>query len=172
MLDEAPTHHTRRVKLRTAMVMSTAPGGVFSILSGLTRVGLGGTLGGGRQYVSWIHENDFVRAIELLMKRDDIEGVVNLAAPHPLPQRGFMAALRRSWGIGFGLPATRWMLEIAAFVHRTDTELLLKSRRVVPGRLVAAGFRFVHPEWPGAADELVRRRRRGRGSPSTQPVSA
>lgn len=170
-LEEAVTPNTRRVALRTAMVMSAERGGVFSILSGLTRVGLGGTLGGGRQYVSWIHEDDFVRAIEFLIGRDDIDGTVNVAAPHPLPQRDFMAALRRSWGIGFGLPATRWMLEIAAFVHRTDTELLLKSRRVVPGRLVDAGFRFLHPGWPAAADELVRRWRRGRRSPSAQPAN-
>ena len=170
-LDEAATPDTRRVKMRTAMVMSTEPGAVFSILLGLTRVGLGGTLGGGRQYVSWIHENDFVRAIEFLIEREEIDGIVNLTAPHPLPQRDFMAALRRSWGIGFGVPGTKWMLEIAAVLHRTDTELLLKSRRVFPRRLLDAGFRFLHPDWAGAVEELVDRWRRGRRAPLTRPAS-
>ena len=171
-LDEAVTPRTRKLALRTAMVMSTEPGGVFSILLGLTRFGLGGTLGSGRQYVSWLHEDDFVRAIEFLIGRDDIDGVVNLAAPQPLPQREFMAALRSAWGIGFGLPGAKWMLEIAAFVHRTDTELLLKSRRVVPGRLLDAGFKFLHPEWAAAAEDQVGRWRRRRNFPLTQPIGA
>ena len=171
-LNEAVTPRTRKLALRTAMVMSTEPGCVLSILLGLTRFGLGGTLGSGRQYVSWLHEDDFVRAIGFLIERDDIDGVVNLAVPHPLPQRQFMAALRRAWGIGFGMPATEWMLEIAAFVHRTDTELLLKSRRVVPGRLLEAGFKFLHPEWAAAAEDLVDRWRRRRRFPVTQPTGA
>ena len=160
-LDEAQTPATRKVALRSAIVMSPERGGVFDILYGLTRFGLGGSIGGGRQFVSWIHDRDFVRAIELLLERDDISGPVNLAAPRPLPQRAFMAALRSAVGMPIGVPATAWMFEIAAFVHRTESELLLKSRRVVPGRLLEAGFRFEHPEWPGAATELVARRRQG-----------
>jgi uncharacterized protein (TIGR01777 family) len=171
-LDEAATPRTRKLALRTAMVMSTEPGGVFSIMLGLTRFGLGGTLGGGRQYMSWIHEDDFVRANEFLIGRDDLSGVVNLAAPQPVPQREFMAALRQAWGIGFGLPGAKWMLEIAAMVHRTDTELLLKSRRVVPGRLLDAGFKFLHPEWAAAAEDQVRRWRRRRCLPVRQPIGA
>ena len=156
---EANTPRTRKVALRSAMVMSPDRGGVFSILFGLTRWHLGGTIAGGKQFVSWIHERDFVRAVEFLIERDDIAGPVNLAAPHPLPQRDFMAFLRAAWGTHVGLPATAWMMEIAAFVHRTDTELLLKSRRVVPGRLLGAGFSFDFPVWPGAARDLVERRR-------------
>jgi uncharacterized protein (TIGR01777 family) len=156
-LEEAPTPRTRKVALRTAMVMSPAPGGVFPILRTLTRLGLGGTLAGSRQYVSWIADRDFVRAVLLLLARDDLAGPVNLAAPHPLPQREFMAALRAAAGVRFGLPATAWMLEVAAFVHRTETELLLKSRRVVPTRLLQAGFRFERPTWSEAARELVAR---------------
>jgi uncharacterized protein len=114
-----------------------------------------GALGG--QYVSWIHHHDFVRAVELLLERDDLEGPVNLAAPGPLPQRDLMRALRRAWGRRVGLPATAWMAEIGAWVLRTDTELLLKSRRVVPGRLLDAGFEFEHPQWPEAATDLVQR---------------
>lgn len=152
---ETETSATRKVALRTAMVMSPDRGGIFDVLLGLARRGLGGPVGGGRQYVSWIHHRDFVRAVEWLIARDDFEGPVNLAAPNPLPQRDFMAALRRAAGVPIGLPATRWMAAIGAFVLRTDTELLLKSRRVVPGRLQEAGFRFDFPGWPPAAAELV-----------------
>lgn len=159
-LQEANTPATRKVALRTAMVMSTQPGGVFDVLVGLTRWGLGGPLAGGRQFVSWIHERDFVRAVEFLLEHDDLENPVNLAAPAPLPQREFMAVLRAAWGAPLGLPATRWMAGLGAFVLRTDTELVLKSRRVVPRRLLDAGFAFDFPEWRAAANELVARRRR------------
>ena len=157
--ESADTPHTRKVLLRSAMTMSPDPGGVFDVLLGLVRRGLGGASGDGRQYVSWIHDRDFARAVEFLVARDDIEGPVNLAAPEPLPQRAFMRALRAAGGVPVGLPATRWMAEIGAFVLRSDTELLLKSRRVVPGRLLEAGFAFDRPEWPQAADDLVRRLR-------------
>ncbi len=156
---EAPTPATRKVALRSAMVMSPDRGGVFDVLSRLTRLGLGGPVAGGAQYVSWIHDEDFVRAVEFLIARDDLEGPVNLSSPGPLPHRDFMRALRAAWGVPVGLPATRWMAETGAFALRSDTELLLKSRRVVPGRLRAAGFTFAHPEWPSAATTLVRRAR-------------
>ncbi|WEV29001.1 TIGR01777 family oxidoreductase [Streptomyces sp. 71268] len=162
--EEAGTPHTRKVALRAAMVMSPDRGGVFDVLSWLARLGLGGPVAGGAQYVSWIHDHDFVRAVEFLVDRDDLSGPVNLAAPAPLPQRAFMRALRTAWGVPVGLPATRWMAEIGAFALRSDTELLLKSRRVVPGRLLEAGFTFDHAQWPRAADDLVRRARGGRRS--------
>ena len=154
---EAVLPHTRRVALRAAMVMSPDRGGVFDVLLGMTRLGLGGPVAGGGQYVSWIHDHDFVRAVELLLDRDDLDGPVNLAAPEPLPQRDLMRGLRSAWGRRLGLPATAWMAEIGAWAMRTDTELLLKSRRVVPGRLLDAGFVFEHPQWPEAAEELVGR---------------
>ncbi|NRQ39353.1 TIGR01777 family protein [Nonomuraea sp. NN258] len=160
--DQADTPDTRKVALRTAMVMSPDRGGVFDVLLRLTRLGLGGPVGGGAQYVSWIHESDLVRAVEFLIGRDDLSGPVNLAAPDPVPQRTFMRALRAAWGVPVGLPATRWMAELGAFALRSDTELLLKSRRVVPGRLLDAGFAFDHPQWPDAATDLVRRTRLGR----------
>ncbi|MGW2705473.1 TIGR01777 family oxidoreductase [Streptomyces sp. NPDC001340] len=165
---QAETPATRKVALRSAMMMSPDPGGVFAVLLGLARLGLGGPVAGGAQYVSWIHEHDFVRAVEFLMDREDITGPVNLAAPHPLPQRAFMRTLRSAWGVPVGLPATKWMAEVGAFALRSDTELLLKSRRVVPGRLTQAGFDFQYPQWPQAADELVRRVRKrvGGGSPA------
>ncbi|MGW0822465.1 TIGR01777 family oxidoreductase [Streptomyces sp. NPDC002845] len=159
--EQAETPHTRKVALRSAMVMSPDRGGVFDVLLRLARLGLGGPVAGGAQYVSWIHDRDFVRAVEFLTDRDDIAGPVNLAAPAPVPQRTFMRALRAAWGVPVGLAATRWMAELGAFVMRSDTELLLKSRRVVPGRLLDAGFAFDHAQWPEAAHDLVRRVRGG-----------
>jgi uncharacterized protein (TIGR01777 family) len=156
---EARTPATRKVALRTAMVLSPDRGGVFDVLLGMTRRGLGGPVAGGRQMVSWIHERDFVRAVERLIADDAIDGAINVCAPNPLSHREFMAALRAAAGVGIGLPATKWMAEIGAFVLRTDTELLLKSRYVVPGRLLAAGFGFEFAHWPDAARDLVARRR-------------
>lgn len=156
-LNDADTPRTRRVALRTAMVMSPDRGGIFDVLLGLARSGLGGAVAGGRQFVSWIHDADFVRTIDFLIARDDLDGAINLTATNPLPQREFMAALRAACGSRLGLPATRWMAELGAFVLRTDTELLLKSRRVVPTRLLDAGFHFEHPEWSSAARDLVTR---------------
>lgn len=166
---EAPMPATRRVILRSAMTMSPDRGGVFDRLLGLVRVGLGGAAGDGRQYVSWIHEADFVRAVHWIIGRDDFSGAVNLASPAPLPNREFMEALRGAWGIGFGLAAPAWLLEIGALVLRTETELILKSRRVVPGRLLEAGFSFEFPDWPGAARDLCERWRNRRAS-SDVPV--
>ena len=137
------------------------------MLLGLTRVGLGGPIAGGRQFMSWIHDRDFVRAVGFLLEREDIRGPVNLAAPHPLPQREFMAALRSAAGRRLGLPATRWMVAIGALFLRTETELVLKSRRVVPQRLLDAGFSFEQPRWPEAARDLVARWESGRGVRAT-----
>lgn len=156
---QATTPDTRKVALRSAMVMSPDRGGVFDVLGWLARLGLGGPVAGGRQYVSWIHDRDFVRAVRFLVERDDLTGAVNLAAPGPLPQREFMRTLRLAWRRPVGLPATAWMAEIGAFVIRSDTELLLKSRRVVPRRLIDAGFEFDYPDWTAAAADLVHRRR-------------
>lgn len=150
-----PTPRTRKVALRTSLVFSPAPGSVFAVLSRLVRLGLGGKQGNGRQYVSWMHETDYARAVEFLVEHEEIEGPVNMTAPHPLPNREFMAALREAWGVPNGLPAPALLMEISALLMRTESELVLKSRRVVPGRLLEAGFRFVYPEWPEAAAALV-----------------
>ena len=151
---EAATAGTRLVLMRSAMVMSPDRDGIFDVLLGLVRRRLGGPVGGGDQYVSWIHHHDFVRALRRLIERDDLDGPVNLAAPNPLPLADFMRALREAAGVRVGLPATRWMAEIGAFLMRTETELVLKSRRVVPRRLAEAGFEFDHPDWPEAAAHL------------------
>lgn len=156
----AATPRTRKVALRSAMVMSPDKGGVLDVLLTMARLGLGGPVAGGEQFVSWIHEIDFVRACDLLIERDDMAGPVNLAAPGPLPQRDLMRTLRKEAGMPIGLPATRWMAEIGAWALRTDTELLLKSRRVVPGRLLEADFEFEYADWTAAAHDLVGRARR------------
>ncbi|HEY6203436.1 MAG TPA: TIGR01777 family oxidoreductase [Candidatus Limnocylindria bacterium] len=160
-LDEADASSTRKVALRSAIIMSPDDGGPFATLMELVGRGLGGRAGDGRQYVSWIHDSDFVRAVSWLIAHDALAGVVNVSSPNPIPQEDFMRALRNAAGARVGLPALSWMLEIGAVVMRTETELILKSRRVVPARLLESGFVFTHPNWPDAALDLVRRRRSG-----------
>src|SRR2546428_4731304 len=116
-LRAAPAPATRKVALRTAMVFAPGEGGVFRVLRRLTRFGLGGSIAGGNQFVSWIHEDDFCRAVEWLIDRDDFSGPVNVASPNPIQQGDMMRIFRWECGARFGLPATRWMLEVAAFVH-------------------------------------------------------
>jgi len=157
ILDEAVTPHTRKVALRSAMTMSPDKGGIFDVLLNLVRFGLGGHSGDGLQYVSWIHDEDFIHAIHLLINDESFVGPVNLAAPNPLPNIDFMRALRKAWGQPIGLPATEWMLEIGAVMLRTETELILKSRRVIPGKLTRKGFTFNFPHWPEAARDLCQR---------------
>jgi uncharacterized protein len=152
----APTPRTRKVALRTSLVMSPTPGSVFAVLSRMVRVGLGGTQGNGRQFVSWMHEMDFARAVEFLIEHEEMEGPVNLAAPNPLPNREFTAALREAWNMPNGLPAPAPLVALGSFFLRSEPELVLKSRRVTPGRLLEAGFEFEFPEWVAAADDLVR----------------
>jgi len=152
---DVSTPRTRKVAMRSAITLSPVPGNAFAILLNLVRLGLGGKQGSGRQFVTWIHEEDFARAVEFLIGNEDLEGAVNIASPNPLPNREFMAELRDAWGMPNGLPAPAPLLEIAAFLLRTETELILKSRRVVPGRLLDAGFEFEYPTWPEAAENLV-----------------
>ena len=152
-----PTPRTRKIAIRSAMTFSPDRGGVFDVFLGLVRRGLGGAQGPGTQFVSWIHEIDFLRAIDLLIAREKFTGVVNLASPNPIPNRDFMRALREAWGIRIGLPSPKWILEIGTFLMRTESELVLKSRCVVPGRLLAAPFHFLFSEWPAAARDLVAR---------------
>jgi uncharacterized protein (TIGR01777 family) len=148
---------TRLVLLRSSMVMSPDRGGVFDVLLGLVRLGLGGRAGDGQQFISWIHDRDFIRSLDFLIARDDLSGPVNVCAPAPLPNAEFMRLLRAAWGTRLGLPASRWMLELGAIAMRTETELVLKSRRVVPGRLLGAGFTFDFPNWGEAARDLCAR---------------
>ena len=159
-LNAAATPQTRKVLMRSAIVMSPGEGGAFDMLLRLVRFGLGGRFGDGKEYVSWIHDQDFVRTVEWLIEHEELEGPVNLAAPNPLPNSQFMQALRNAWGIRWGLPSTEWMLELGAFVLRSETELMLKSRRVVPTRLLKSGFVFQYPNWTEAASDLCTRWRK------------
>jgi uncharacterized protein (TIGR01777 family) len=154
VLDDARTPRTRKVALRTVMVLGHARNSVFPVLRRLTKFGLGGRMGSGRQFVSWIHQDDFCRAIEWLIAHEEISGAVNICAPNPLPNVEMMRLFREVCGVPFGLPATEWMLEIGAFFLRTETELIIKSRRVVPGRLLASGFKFQFPEMRGALADI------------------
>lgn len=151
---EADTPRTRKVLMRSALTLSADRGGILAVLLRLVRFGLGGRAGDGRQYVSWVHEVDFVRAVSWLIERDDLAGPINVAAPFPVPNAEFMHALRAAWGKRIGLPATRTLIELGAFLLRTESELVLKSRRVVPARLLASGFGFALPSWPEAAADL------------------
>lgn len=153
-LNEAKTPRTCKVALRTTMVLGHARNSVFPVLRRLARLGLGGRMGSGEQFVSWLHEVDFCRAVEWLIQHEEISGPVNLAAPNPLPNAEMMSLFREAVGAPFGLPATEWMLEIGAFFLRTETELILKSRRVVPGKLLRSGFEFRFPTLGEAIADL------------------
>ncbi len=155
VLNEACNPRTRKVALRSAMVLGHARNSVLPNLLRLGRLGLGGRLASGLQFVSWIHEEDFCRAVEWIIERTNLDGAVNLAAPNPVTNAEFMAAIRKVCDAPFGLPASRWMLEIGAWFMRTETELLIKSRRVVPGKLLADGFAFRHPHLLPAIEQLV-----------------
>jgi len=151
--------NTRKIAIRSAMTFSPDSGGVFDVFSKLLRLGLGGAQGPGTQFVSWIHDADFIHAIDFLISHEEFTGVVNLASPNPLPNRDFLRALRAAWLVPIGLPTPTWLLEIGAFLLRTESELVLKSRRVIPTRLLDAGFDFLFPDWPEAARDLVARYR-------------
>jgi uncharacterized protein (TIGR01777 family) len=167
----AQTPRTRRVAMRSAMIMSPDCGGAFDTLLRLGRYGLAGTVGPGNQFVSWIHDVDFVRAVEFLIEREEMEGPVNVCSPCPVPNRFFMRCLRHAWCTShIGIPSPRWALEIGAFLLGTETELLLKSRRVVPKRLLDASFDFHFPNWRGASQDLVHRWRECRPGQSLSPA--
>lgn len=151
--------NTRLVLMRSAVTMSPDKDGIFDVMSGLVKKGIGGTAGNGRQYISWIHERDFIRAVDWLIMHEELSGAVNISSPNPLPNKEFMKIFRKAWGTKIGLPATKMMLEIGAFFMRTETELILKSRRVVPTKLLQSGFKFEFPDWQEAVKDLCRRSR-------------
>ena len=151
----AKTPLTRKVALRSAMVMGPGSDGVFGAFHRLARLKLGGTLGHGRQFVSWVHYLDFLRALEFILEKDHVTGPVNISSPNPIINRDFMRILREADRQSIGLPTPAWMLAMGAIFLRTETELVLKSRRVIPGRLLAEGFVFDHPYWEGAVRYLL-----------------
>lgn len=124
---------------------------------GRKRAGTAHTYGtpGARQRFSWIHLDDVAGIIDFLEDHPELDGPINAAAPNPSDNRGFMAALRRACGMPVGLPVARWMLEIGAIAMRTETELVLKSRWVLPERLLAAGYAFAYPDLEPAVRSAV-----------------
>jgi uncharacterized protein len=153
--NEAKTPQTRKIALRISMVLGKS-GGVLPVMKKLVNAGLGGKMGSGKQFVSWIHEEDFLKAILWLIENEKAAGAYNLAAPQPVTNSDFMQLIRKSLGKKFGIPAAKWMLEIGAVFLRTETELILKSRKVVPKRLVDEGFVFSYSNMEKALKDLLK----------------
>ncbi|HET9341698.1 MAG TPA: TIGR01777 family oxidoreductase [Candidatus Eremiobacteraceae bacterium] len=154
---DAAAPGVRKIILRLAIVMEPYTHSTLALLSGLVRKGLGGANGSGSQRVSWVHDVDLARTIEFLIASEDTDGIINVSSPNPVPNRDFMRALRDAMGVKIGLPATEPMLRVGAFLMGSETELVLKSRWVLPTRLLESGFTFTYPTWPEAARDLVRR---------------
>jgi uncharacterized protein (TIGR01777 family) len=152
---DIPTPETRKIALRTALVLGEG-GGVFERLKQLTKIGLGGAQGSGKQMMSWIHERDFCEIVMFLLEKEHLEGTFNAAAPEPVDNHEFMQQLRKSVGIPMGLPAAAWMVEIGTFLLRTESELILKSRWVLPERLQKQGYEFHFPNLQSAFDQLTK----------------
>ncbi|RYD23204.1 MAG: TIGR01777 family protein [Verrucomicrobiaceae bacterium] len=133
---------TRKVALRIGMVLANEPETVYDVLWKLTARGLGGRMGSGNQHISWIHMEDFLRAVDFVIGDPFLDGIVNVTAPEQPLNRDWMRYFRETVGMPLGLPATRWMLELGAWLMRTETELVLKSRWVQSTRLKDAGFRW------------------------------
>ncbi|MBO3272625.1 TIGR01777 family oxidoreductase [Hymenobacter defluvii] len=150
----APTPATRRVALRTAIVLGRQ-GGALPVLARLARWGLCSPQGSGQQWISWLHSEDFCRAVEFFLRAPEATGVYNLCAPHPVRNRPFNQLLYQHFRPIVRLPQPAWLLELGAFFLRTETELILKSRKVYPQRLLAAGFTFRFPTCEATLADLL-----------------
>jgi uncharacterized protein (TIGR01777 family) len=148
------TPNTRKIALRMGIVIGRGDG-AFPRLLNLVKLGMGGMQGNGQQYVSWVHERDAAACTEFLLTHDDMAGVVNCTAPQPLKNADMMKALRTAWGIPFGLPAPAWFLAMGAAVIGTETELILKSRWVLPQRLLDEGYKFQFSQIEHAFDDIL-----------------
>eukprot|EP00401_Gymnodinium_catenatum_P017221 CAMPEP_0117464290 /NCGR_PEP_ID=MMETSP0784-20121206/4024_1 /TAXON_ID=39447 /ORGANISM="" /LENGTH=278 /DNA_ID=CAMNT_0005258143 /DNA_START=20 /DNA_END=853 /DNA_ORIENTATION=+ len=148
------TPQTRKVALRSSFVVETEPGGPFDTFYSGAVLGGGGRMGSGKQWTSWIHEKDFLGIMEFLIE-SDLCGIVNVCAPNPLPQEEFMATLRKKAGIRCAVPLPTCLVKVLTFLNRSDAEIALKSRRVVPTKLLHAGYKFIHPTWESAAEDAV-----------------
>jgi hypothetical protein len=142
------------VALRTSIVLGRA-GGAFPVMAKLARFGLCSPQGSGRQWVSWLHITDFCLAVEFLATKTDEAGAFNVCAPAPLPNREFNGLLCRELRPLLRLPQPKWLLEVGAFFLRTETELILKSRKVYPQRLLELGFDFQYPTCELAVKNLL-----------------
>ncbi len=135
---------TRQVALRMAIVLGK-DGGVMKPLTNLVRFGLGGKQGSGHQMFSWIHIEDLFNIINFIRQQEDLSGVFNTSSPNAVNNKTLMQLLRKNLGIKIGLPLPGWLLEIGAIFIKTETELILKSRWVIPERLLESGFNFTYP---------------------------
>ena len=147
------TPKTKQVFMRISIVLGKR-GGVVGPLKNLVRTGLGGTQSHGRQRVSWLHIHDFARMVEWFMENDDFSGAVNCVSPNHVSNAEFMKGFRKALKVPFGLPQPKWLLKFGAVLIGTETELILKSRRVVPDRLLKAGFKFDYPNLDNALEEI------------------
>jgi len=148
------SNRVRKVALRIGIVLGKTEGALQPIKS-LARVGLGGEQGSGNQFFSWIHEEDFCRVVDHILNDKSVDGVLNVSSPNPVTNRSIMKAIRKAVGVRFAIPMPKWILEFGAILIRTETELILKSRKVVPKRLVDLGFSFKHPEIEPALRSLI-----------------
>jgi len=153
---EETLNATRRVALRTGIVMGN-DGGAFPKMKQLTRWGMGGKQGDGQQFMSWIHIDDFCRAVDFVIRHEEIVGPTNIVAPHPIRNVDFMAELRSVLHKKWGLNQSKWVLELGARLIGTETELLLKSRNVIPERLIDCGFEFEYEDAVSALNQLTKR---------------
>lgn len=165
---ESNLPNTRKIALRTSLVLGHGRNSVYPRLAQLTRMGLGGTIRDGNQMVSWIHELDFARALSFLIEDESLDGIFNLAAPAPLDNQAFMRSLRQKLGRTIGIPTPRWLLKIGTFLLRTEPELVLKSRYVIPERLMKERFMFRFPFIDEAFDDLAGRHSEPNHFPSQQ----
>lgn len=149
--------NTRQVALRMAIVLGD-DGGVIQPYKNLVRFGLGGVQGSGKQYFSWIHIEDLLRIILFLQQHPELDGPINCAAPHPISNKTFMKTFRDIMEKKIGLPAPKWLLEVGALVLGTETELLLKSRWVLPARLERSGFSFKFPTISHALEDILEKK--------------
>lgn len=143
----------RQVALRTAIVLGEH--GVMKPFKTLTRFGFGGYAGTGNQMFSWIHITDLCKAIHFIISNSDCRGIYNLSAPFPITNRMFMKALRLQMGVPFGVNMPTWMLDVGAILIQTETELLLKSRWVLPQRLMESNFTWEYPHIEQALNDLI-----------------
>jgi len=152
--NESSTPKTRKIALRMGIVLGMADS-AFPRLLNLVKFGLGGKLGNGKQYLNWVHEHDAVKCTEFLLQHTGLDGTINCTAPVPMQNAAFMASLRKACGIPFGLPTPGWLLSIGMAIVGSETELLLKSRWVIPRRLLDAGYQFQFSEAEYAIKDLL-----------------
>lgn len=146
----------RSVVLRTSFVLGNS-GGAFPVLRRLARFGLGGKIGSGKQWISWLHIDDMVRIIMRAIDESTMAGVYNVTAPKAATNSAFMRNLRQAIGMPIGLPSPGWVVRLgAATLLDTDPELPLYGRHVVPKRLLDEGFEFKYPELESALHDLVK----------------